>query len=420
MPPAGSADAPSPGFEPLVSIVTPSFQQARFLRETIESVAAQGRSDIEHIVIDGGSTDGSVEILASYGDRLRWVSEPDQGQADALNKGFRMARGRILAWINSDDILLPGAVDAAVEAFQSDPHLGLVHGHGYSIDSVGNHIQAFSYIEPFNLQRLLYFGDTVLQQSAFFSREALDAVGGLDAGLRWTLDWDLFIRIGMRFPVRTLPVEMGAIRIHPDAKTSTGGFQRLAEIERMLARHTFGQRTPAYDGARLETWDLLLTRRFGQTPLVGRAWRNLHDFLARRIFPRMEECCGWLHDGWATHRVELLLPRLGGGRLTLDGEQPSGGGELRLLLDGQPAWADTPAPGPFQTTVEIPGAGDTPVRLQIEAATARFHRSRLHGGRQELCWRLHSVRYEAERGCVELPPPRLLISPDVPGSQRPA
>lgn len=418
MPPAGSADAPTPGFEPLVSIVTPSFQQARFLRETIDSVAAQGRSDIEHIVIDGGSTDGSVEILQSYGDHLRWISEPDQGQADALNKGFRMARGRILAWINSDDILLPGVVAAAVDAFQSDPQLGLVHGHGYSIDSTGNRIEVFPYTEPFNLQRLLYFGDTVLQQSAFFSREAFDAVGGLDPNLRWTLDWDLFIRLGSRFPVRTLDVEMGAIRIHPEAKTSTGGFERVAEIERMLARHT-GGRTPAYDGARLEAWDLLLTRRFGQTPLVGRAWRNLHDFFARRIFPRMEECCGWLHDGWAVRRVELLLPRLGGGRITLAGEQPSGGGELRLLIDGRPAWSETPQPGPFRTSVDVPSGGDAPVRLQIEAAKACFRRDRLHGGQQDLCWRLHSVRYDAERGRVALPPPRLLISPDLPGSQRP-
>jgi len=419
MPRAESAYAPTPGLEPLVSIVTPSFQQARFLRETIESVAAQGRSDIEHIVIDGGSTDGSVEILESYGNRLRWISEPDQGQADALNKGFRMARGRIFGWINSDDILLPGAVEAAVEAFQSAPRLGLVCGHGYSFDSSGNRLQAFPYAEPFNMQRLLHFGDTILQQSAFFSREAFDAVGGLDPALHWALDWDLFIRIGMRFPARTLPVEMGAIRIHPNAKTSTGGFQRLAEIERMLVRHT-GGRTPAYHGARLEAWDLLLTRRFGRTPLLGRAWRNLHDFLARRIFPRMEECCGWLHDGWATRRVELLLPRLGGGRLALDGEQPDGGGQLRLLLDGQSAWTCAPPPGPFQAQVDIPAAGDVPVRLQIEAAKTRFRRSRLHGGQQELCWRLHAVRYEAEQGRVDLPPPRLLISPDVPESQRPA
>ena len=389
--------------EPLISIVTPSFQQARFLRESIESVAAQGRSDIEHIVIDAGSTDGSVEILKSYGERLRWISEPDQGQADALNKGFRMARGKIFAWMNSDDLLLPGAVDAAVEAFEADPRLGLVCGNGWILNEAGERISTFPYAEPFNLKRLLGFGDTVLQQSAFFRREAFEAVGGLNESLQWTLDWDLFLRIGKRFPARTLTAEMGAIRVHDAAKTSTGGVERLAEIGRMLVSHG-AERSPAYDGARLETWD----GRFS-----GRLWRNLHDWLARRIFPRMEECCGWLHDGWATALVELLLPRLGGGKLTIEGEQPPDGGDLRLAIDGRDVQWESPAPGRFEARFNIGASGESPIELRIQAAKAVRRRNRLHGGQQRLCWKLHRVRFHGARGQIELTPPRLLISPDV-------
>ncbi len=398
----------SAGAEPTVTIVTPSFQQARFLRATIESVAAQGRSDIEHIVMDGGSTDGSVEILKSYGDRLRWISEPDRGQAHALNKGFRMARGRILAWINSDDILLPGAVDAAVAAFDADPALGLVCGAGRLIDERGALIAPFPYTEPFNLRRLLYFGDTILQQSAYFRRDAFESVGGLDESLRWTLDWDLFIRLGMQRPARTLTTEMGAIRVHGATKTATGGRQRLAEIQRMLARHTGGKRTPAYWGAWLETWNGRLS---------GRAWRNAHDWLARRIFPRMEECCGWLHDGWATRRVDLVLPRLGGGELTIQGEQPPGGGELRISVDGGEVRRETPRPGPFEMRLSVPGGSNEAVALCIDASQVLRRRGRLHGGRQSLCWRLGRVTLDGASGETELVPPPLLISPDLDASE---
>lgn len=404
--------------DPLVTIVTPSFQQAEFLRATLDSVAAQNRSDIEHIVVDGGSTDGSVKILQERSDRLQWISEPDNGQSDALNKGFARARGKILAWINSDDLLLPGAVDAAVQAFADDPQLGMVCGNGYVLDEHGERIGAFPYTEAFNLQRLLHFGDTILQQSAFFSREAFDAVGGLNASLQWTLDWDLFIRIGKRFPVRTLTAELGAIRVHGAAKTSTGGWKRLEEIQRMLEQHTGNPRTTAYQGARLETWDLAATARIGRTPIVGRVWRNTHDWLARRLFPRMEECCGWLHDGWATERVELLLPRLGGGVLRLEGEAPSGAGALELTLDGRLAERMERPPGRFQWEAPVaaethePGT-DQLLRLQIDANETVRRRKRMHGGYQRLCWKLHRVTLEGARGRVELPPPRLLISPDL-------
>ena len=119
---------------PLVSIVTPSFNQARFIRETIESVLAQDYPRIEYIVVDGGSTDGTIDILRGYDGRLIWSAERDRGQADAINKGFRRARGEILAWLNSDDTYLPGAVSAAVSHLVQHRDCAMVYGDGFLID----------------------------------------------------------------------------------------------------------------------------------------------------------------------------------------------------------------------------------------------------------------------------------------------
>src|SRR6266550_874687 len=119
---------------PLVTIVTPSFNQGRFIRQTIESVLTQDYPNIEYIIMDGGSTDETASVAAEYADRLRFVSEPDRGQSHAINKGFRMARGEVVSWLNSDDVILPGAVAHAVTAFELNPTLGAVYGEGYLID----------------------------------------------------------------------------------------------------------------------------------------------------------------------------------------------------------------------------------------------------------------------------------------------
>ena len=122
---------------PLVTVVTPSYNQARFIRETIESVLKQDYPRIEYLVIDGGSTDESVSILREYSDHLRWVSEPDRGQAHAINKGWRQARGCILAYLNADDLYMPGAVAQAVAALVAHPEAAAVYGEGYHVDKEG-------------------------------------------------------------------------------------------------------------------------------------------------------------------------------------------------------------------------------------------------------------------------------------------
>ena len=190
--------------QPTVTVVTPSLNQGRFIRHAIESVLSQDYPNLEYIVVDGASTDRTVEILESYGDRLQFVSERDSGQSHAINKGLRMARGEVVAWLNSDDVILPGAVRKAAEALALDPGLGMVHGEGYRIDEEGRTLSRFQYTEPFNLWRLIYFGDTILQQTAFMRKSAVEAVGYLDESLHWGMDWDLFIRLGKRFRVQYL------------------------------------------------------------------------------------------------------------------------------------------------------------------------------------------------------------------------
>ena len=224
------------GGAPRVSLVTPSFNQAPFLRAAIDSVLSQGYPAIEYVVVDGGSTDGSVEILKSYGDRLRWISEPDRGQSDAIAKGFARTRGEIVAWLNSDDVLLPRAVEKAVAAFQRHPTAGLVYGDGLVLDEAGASQGRFPWTEEFDLWRLVFLSDFILQPSAFFRRRAYEAAGGLDLEMHFAMDWDLWIRLAGVADVVYVRELLSGARVWSGTKTATGGWRRIAEISRLARR----------------------------------------------------------------------------------------------------------------------------------------------------------------------------------------
>jgi glycosyltransferase involved in cell wall biosynthesis len=223
--------------QPLVTIVTPSFNQGEFVADAIDSVLAQDYPAIEYMVVDGGSTDTTLDVLRSYGDRIRWTSGPDAGQADAIHQGFLAGSGRYLAWLNSDDRYVPGAISAAVSELEVYPSAALVYGQGEFIDRNGALIGPCEHIEPWDLQRLVRTVDFLLQPATLFRRDAYLAIGGLDLSLRYVMDYDLWIRLGSRYPVRFLPRLLAQARVYDETKTATGGLPRLEEMERMIRRN---------------------------------------------------------------------------------------------------------------------------------------------------------------------------------------
>lgn len=205
---------------PLVSIVTPSFNQALYLEETILSVLEQDYARIEYMVVDGGSADGSVSIIKKYADKLAWwVSEVDQGQTEAINKGFGRAKGQILAWLNSDDTYEPGVVSAAVKFLQAHPNTGMVYADCNFIDEQSSVIGKFNAAQT-DYKRLRQGYVHIPQQTMFFRAGLWHAVGPLDPSFYFAMDYDLWVRIASRAAIAYLPGQTWAnFRIHKSGKT---------------------------------------------------------------------------------------------------------------------------------------------------------------------------------------------------------
>lgn len=199
----------------LVSIVTPSLNQARFLREAIESVRAQTHSSVEHIVVDGGSTDGTLGVLAEYGD-VRWVSEPDHGQSHALNKGFAMAQGDVFGWLNADDAYEPHAVAEALAALND---VGLVYADVIRVNDDRVNPRRIRSRPTWDAWTEVNEGNGIFSPAVFFTRAAFDAVDGADESLHLTMDYDLWLKIGTRFGARHVDSVWGIQRLHDDAKS---------------------------------------------------------------------------------------------------------------------------------------------------------------------------------------------------------
>ncbi|MBK9928218.1 MAG: glycosyltransferase [Anaerolineales bacterium] len=205
--------------QPLVSIVTPSLNQSKFIQATIESILSQDYPNLEYWVIDGGSNDGTIEILKSYGERIHWLSEPDDGQSQAVNKGWRLAKGNILGWVNADDLLKPFAVRNAVEALLATPSIGAVYGRTNYIDEQGKFIQNYP-VQSFNYEAFVRDTENFIPQpSVFTHRNVLERTGFLNEKLHYVMDYDLWLRIGLTASMKYLPVEMAALRLHSAAKT---------------------------------------------------------------------------------------------------------------------------------------------------------------------------------------------------------
>jgi len=222
---------------PLVSIITPSFNQAEFLRRTIDSVLSQDYPNLEYIIIDGGSTDGSQDIIKEYQDRLAyWESSPDKGQTDAINKGFAKAAGKYLAWLNSDDIYHPGAISEAVAYLETHPGVGLVYGDCTFIDARDRTIGCFPAAQT-DYERLRRGYVHIPQQASFFRAALWQEVGPLDPSFYFAMDYDLWVRLAKEAPLVYLPgLVWASFRLHGDAKTIAADAQCWPEMLRVHFR----------------------------------------------------------------------------------------------------------------------------------------------------------------------------------------
>jgi len=224
---------------PSISLVTPSLNQGKFIRATLESVLSQGYPDLDYRVQDGGSTDGTLTVLRTYEGRVPFVSEKDAGQADAINKGLAGARGDVLGYLNSDDVLSPGALAAVGEAFARDPELLFVWGRASYLNEIGAPVSPYL-VRPDAIERL---ADAcfIAQPAAFFRRKVWEEIGPFDASLHHTMDYDYWLRIAARYPVsrmRFLDRELAGCRLHADAKTVAGWGRALDEIMELVKKRT--------------------------------------------------------------------------------------------------------------------------------------------------------------------------------------
>ena len=344
--------------QPLVTIVTPSFNQGRFIRQTIESVLNQDYPNIEYIIMDNGSRDETAAIALEYASRLTFVPEQDRGQSHAINNGFRRGRGEILSWLNSDDILLPGAVSAAVRAFQEMPRVGAVYGDGFTMDLDGQFSARFPYTQKFNLYRLANISDYILQQTVFLRRAVLVEVGYLREDLHFTLDWELWIRIGKRYPLHYVPAYFGAIREHGDAKSSAGGIRRIREIRDMLREHTGRWLPPGWTLYGMDTLARWCCQSIGRWPgRLADFGKLLAWFLCGALaYAAVDWDQDWFHDTWAGRDLRYWLPR-GEGRLVLEGFMPAHpnllGQRIRISGNGRLLADIEVPPGRFRHKIPI-------------------------------------------------------------------
>ena len=277
---------------PLVSIVTPSYNQCQFIEQTINSVLSQNYPNIEYIVIDGGSTDKTVEILRSYGNRIQWVSEPDQGQTHAINKGMARVSGKIRAYLNSDDVLLPNAVEQIVTYFQQNPDCDMVYGTADYIDKEDRVIGSYNTAD-FSFDRLLQ-DCMVCQPAAFWRQRIVEKIGPFDEKLNYAMDYDYWLRIAKSGGnICFMPQKLACSRLYNETKTLSARSKIYKEIFKICRKHAGYTHQNYYIGY----WNYIINETDN---VAGRILR---------IFPHLHVSLGWLHFSWA-HRDRYSMRQI--------------------------------------------------------------------------------------------------------------
>jgi glycosyltransferase involved in cell wall biosynthesis len=228
---------------PRITIITPSYNQCHFIEQTIDSVLSQNYPDLEYIVIDGGSTDNTLEILKKYDGKLLWISERDRGQSHAINKGLRMATGEIIAFLNSDDLYAPGALLKVGKFFAAHPEARWFTGRCRTIDPKGNEIRkAITLYKNVWLRiksyRALLVLNYISQPATFWSRKVIDMVGEFDESLRYAMDYDYSLRVGRSFKLWVLDDYLASFRVHPSSKAGSSANAQFDSEFKIAKRYT--------------------------------------------------------------------------------------------------------------------------------------------------------------------------------------
>jgi glycosyltransferase involved in cell wall biosynthesis len=236
MTPDNSAATPLTAPPLRISVIVPSYNSDAYLRQALKSVLGQEPRPHEVVLQDGGSTDNTLDILRSFGERVAWVSAPDHGQSDALNKALARTTGDIVLWVNADDMILPGALAAASAAFVADHDLAFVYGDFDMIDGDGALVRAYR-SSPYSWKRVYSRGCYIFSGSLFVRRQALTDIGGFDASLRACMDLDLMLRLDATGRSKHLGRTIGQFRMHDASKSSTIGLVFLREAFRVRGRY---------------------------------------------------------------------------------------------------------------------------------------------------------------------------------------